>query len=399
MKILIWVNQFPTFSETFIRDQIIQLKKNGIEVKIYCNFKFDKEHTSISQYEEYNLLDDLLFRDDFIVKNKFKRIMNLISIIIKSLFSRNLSIYLKSLNYFKYGVDSLNLNLFYFSNYLLRNDIKIIHAHFGDNGNKAAVFKELGLPIKLFTTFHGYDIRLGIKNGGIIYSKLFKYGDKIFSISNYNKNHLILFGAPKHKIVDLPNGIDTSFFKRNNEYKINKKIQILSVSRLVPEKGLMFFLRALILIKLKYTDFLFDYLIIGDGPLKIELENYIEENNLSENINLLGSKNTREVRDFLILSDVFVLPSIAEAFPTVLLEAQSCSLPILATNVGSVKEMLPHSIIVEPNNVEALVIGFEKYLENKKYWIDVANGLRENICYKYDIKIITKQLIFHYRMP
>ena len=150
---------------------------------------------------------------------------------------------------------------------------------------------------------------------------------------------------------------------------------------------------------MKYPNLEFEYTIVGDGVLKPKLKEFIKANKLDENVNLVGSKNSRDVRDFLIKSDVFVLSSIAEAYPTVLLEAQSCSLPIIATNVGSVKDMLPQSIVVEPSSVSGLVNGFVEYLENRKYWIDIAEELRKNVYEKHDIAMISSKLISYYELP
>jgi len=396
MKVLIWLNQFPTFSETFIRDQIINLKKETIEVVTFCNYKNDNELSALDNYSEYNLLDDRYCLEDIVPKNKFKRFYLALKILVNKLFTNDFLVLLRTLNGLKFGADAYKLILFYTANFIIDHKITTIHAHFGPNGTKASFIKQIGLPIKLYTTFHGYDIRLGDKNGGRIYNTLFKYSDGVFSISPYNKQKLIDFGLPVSKIIDLPNGIDTTFFNRNKLVSLNGPIKLISVARLAEEKGVLIFLKALKAYVTEVNASEIIYSVIGEGPLRIVIEQYIIEQNMQKYVFLLGKKNTHDVKAHFIESDVYVLPSLAEALPTVLLEAQSCSMPILATNVGSVADMTTDSVIVEPNSVEALKNGLKQLVNNRSSWNVIGQKHRKNIVKNYNIKHITAKLINEY---
>ncbi len=396
MKVLIWLNQFPTFSETFIRDQIINLKKEAIEVVTFCNYKNDNELSALDNYTEYNLLDDRYCLEDIIPKNKFKRIYLVLKILLNKLFTKNLWVLLRTLNGAKFGKDAYKLILFFIANFIIDNKITTIHAHFGPNGSKASFIKQIGLPVKLFTTFHGYDIRLGDKKGGEIYNSLFKFADGVFSISPYNKQKLIDFGMQSSKIIDLPNGIDTVFFNRNDLVALNGPIKLISVARLAEEKGILLFLKALKAFINDNKSIEIIYSIIGEGPLRNSIEQYILEQDMQNYVFLLGKKQTHDVKAHLIQADVYVLPSLAEALPTVLLEAQSCAMPILATNVGSVKDMTSNAIIVEPNNIEALKNGLKQLINERNSWSEKGLKNRENIVENYNIKHITAKLIHEY---
>jgi len=396
MKVLIWLNQFPTFSETFIRDQIINLKKETIEVVTFCNYKNDNELSALDNYSEYNLLDDRYCLEDIVPKNKFKRFYLALKILINKLFTNDFLVLLRTLNGLKFGADAYKLILFYTANFIIDHKITTIHAHFGPNGTKASFIKQIGLPIKLYTTFHGYDIRLGDKNGGKIYNTLFKYSDGVFSISPYNKQKLIDFGLPVSKIIDLPNGIDTTFFNRDKLISLNGPIKLISVARLAEEKGILIFLKALKAYVTEVNTSEIIYSVIGEGPLRTVIEQYIIEQNMQKYVFLLGKKNTHDVKAHFIESDVYVLPSLAEALPTVLLEAQSCSMPILATNVGSVADMTTDSVIVEPNSVEALKNGLKQLVNNRNSWNVIGQQHRKNIIENYNIKHITAKLIHEY---
>lgn len=391
--ILIWANQFPTFSETFIRDHVVQLKKAGLNVKVLCNYQNDNELASLEAFKSYDLLSDRVVIDELIPKNKITRLFKVLTLLFSSLFSSKFGIYLRSLNFLKYGRESLNLTNIYIADFLLQNKVKTIHAHFGTNGNKAALFKEMRVPVKLFTTFHGYDIRLGINKGGQLYKKLFDQADGIIAIADFNKRNLLAFGANENQLIELPNGIDTTFFKRKENVSLNGKIRLLSVARLAPEKGVLYALKALKQFKINHPDVAIEFDIIGEGPLRQELESFIAEQELTECVSLLGRKKTDEVRDLMITSDVFVLPSLAEVLPTVLLEAQSCEMPILATDVGSVKDMVAQGEIVIPEDIQALVIGLENLMNKREDWQKIGAMNRAHVCQQYDVETVIRQLI------
>jgi len=102
-------------------------------------------------------------------------------------------------------------------------------------------------------------------------------------------------------------------------------------------------------LKKKYRDI--KLLVLGEGKDKNKLEVQIRDFNLEKNIFLLGRKEN--VSDHLNASDVFVMPSLWEGLPLALLEAMICGLPVVATNVGGVPEVITdgkNGFLVEPKN-------------------------------------------------
>ncbi len=398
MKVLFWVDKFPTYSETFIRDQIISLIDNDIEVFIFSNhLKFD-EIDSLEFFKRYNLKDKILSYNSLLPKGKKLKIFYIFKILFKSVFTFNSFVYIKLFaKYFKTNRQFVLENIFLFD-FIIKNKITVIHAHFGPNGQKASLIKDLGLKVKLFTTFHGYDIRLGQTRELNFYKKLFENATGIISISNYNFKNLIKFGVDKRKIFNIPNGINTEFFKRNKPVSLENKIAIITVARLVQEKGLHIAIETIKKITLKYPNLKIEYNIIGDGQLKKYLDNLIVDFELVGIVNLLGKKNSNEVRDLLIQSDIFILPSISEALPTVLLEAQSCELPILATNVGSIKDMVKGGIVVESNDSAAFELGLIELIKLRKNWIIMGSQARDFVIKNFNIQEQTKKIIETYNI-
>ena len=127
------------------------------------------------------------------------------------------------------------------------------------------------------------------------------------------------------------------------------------------------------------------------------LQELIDTLQAAKYIRLEGYKNTLEVKQAMQNADFYLLSSVAEVLPTVLLEAQSCELPILATNVGAVIEMLGHGIVVEPNKLNALIEGLEKMFDQKESWSIMGVHGRNFVKEAFSIQHHIEKLIELYR--
>ncbi|MBT8309153.1 MAG: glycosyltransferase, partial [Flavobacteriaceae bacterium] len=344
MKVVFWLNQFPAVSETFIRDQIIGILNNHIDVTIFTSYK-NSDVSSIKGLVKYSLMQRTIKKDSILPRNWFLRLSRMLSILIANLLTANSKFYLRSLNFLRFKRTSMNLRLFYQTHFILKENPDVIHAHFGNNGMEAAYLKSIGLPFKLITTFHGFDIRKGISEDNSYYDLLIDQADSILSISKYNRQNLMNFGFKHDQILDLNNGIDIEFFKPSDK-KDNSldTIQIISVGRLTDEKAFDLAIKSIKNILKEFTEQEIHLTIIGEGPEYAELKGLIDSLHLKNNITLAGKKSSTEVRNMLQKSDFFLLSSKAESLPTVILEAQACGLPIVSSNVGSILDIVKEGI-------------------------------------------------------
>ena len=120
------------------------------------------------------------------------------------------------------------------------------------------------------------------------------------------------------------------------------------------------------------------------------------ETGLEGQIQLLGVKNSLEVRNLLQEAAIFILSSSREAFPTVLMEAQASGLVIIATDVGSVSSIAVNGTIIPPNDEEAMANAIITTLENKENWNQIGLKNRNYIVSNYDSHTLTQQLIAIY---
>ncbi|WP_281310632.1 glycosyltransferase [Flavobacterium flavigenum] len=395
MRVLFWVNSFPVVSETFIRNQIVDLIKEGIEVQIFCTLK-NKHNQAIEGFEEYDLLNKTLDFSDILPKTKIRKIKYALRILADSLFTENFKYYTNFIRLLikekKYTFSSI-----FILHYILKTKIDIVHCHFGPVGNKAVFLKKIQLPIKLICTFHGYDIRLGIQKRNF-YKDLLKYADSVISISNYNTKMLLSFGFKQEKIKELNNGVEviSGVGKRNNR---DRQINILSVGRLVDEKGYDLALNSISNFHKKNSEICFHYDIIGGGILEEKLKNLCNDLKLDKIVTFHLSQNSEYVKSKMREADLFLLTSRNEAIPTVILEAQSYSLPVIATNVGAVKDLVINDFTgflcdITEKDIEKCL---KKMFDNRDRWDMYGLNASKNIILNYNRIALVQKLISIYK--
>jgi colanic acid/amylovoran biosynthesis glycosyltransferase len=393
MTIIFVVDTFPSISETFILNQITGLIDLGHDVLIFSASR-SQETSCHAEVQKYELLKKTYYHNE----RPGGKIYRLIWAVFMVLFygHRNSKAIINSLNVFKYGKEALSLTYLYkVMLFLGVGQADVILCHYGPNGNFGALMKELGIKGKLITMFHGYDIRRGIEKPGI-YKPLFKRCDGILSISEYSCKHLLEFGAPVQKIYNHPVGIDVlSYAVTRKPLPEGEKIKILTVSRLVPEKGLSYGIEAIYkLVKRGITNI--EYHILGDGPLREELEALVRKFNLKDKVFFLGYQVQAGVIQELKESHLFLLPSVAEALPVVLMEAQAAGLPVVATNVGSVAQLLidgQSGYLVPSQDPDAMAAKLESLIRNPQGWQTMGAVGHAHILKNYNIKELNKSLV------
>eukprot|EP00117_Sycon_ciliatum_P009943 scpid66556/ scgid12037/ N-acetylglucosaminyl-phosphatidylinositol biosynthetic protein; GlcNAc-PI synthesis protein; Phosphatidylinositol-glycan biosynthesis class A protein len=140
-------------------------------------------------------------------------------------------------------------------------------------------------------------------------------------------------------------------------------VTIVVVSRLVYRKGMDLLAGILPIICNRHGDV--HFLIGGDGPKRVNLEEICEKHQLHARMHLLGSIAHADVRNVLVQGDIFLNTSLTEAFCMAIVEAASCGLKVVSTDVGGIPEVLPTDMIqlAEPS-VDGLVTELEVAISN-----------------------------------
>ncbi|RLB00684.1 MAG: hypothetical protein DRG37_01910 [Deltaproteobacteria bacterium] len=162
----------------------------------------------------------------------------------------------------------------------------------------------------------------------------------------------------------VPNTFDTSIFYPPRELVTHKKKRILLVALLTPIKGIDYLFKALVRLKQERDDFILD--IVGDGPSSSEYKSLSEKLGLTKMITFHGLKTKKEIASFMRNASFFVLPSLWENMPCVLVEAMACGLPLVTTRVGGIPEIVDEKmgILVTPGDTDELYKALRYMLDN-----------------------------------
>lgn len=290
---------------------------------------------------------------------------------------------------------------------LKNNEYDVIHIHSGSIFSLytvAKLAKKSGIK-KVIIHSHSTGVN-SLKHNiikKITNNKLEKYVDVFLACSEEAAkwkfpNEVIL--QKKYKIIK--NGVDIDIFKFNNdkrqkirdEYNIQNKNVILNVGRFSKEKNQTFLIDIFKEIK-KINSNAYLILIGGSGPLKDEIKNKVEKDNLNEDVLIL--ENINNVFEFLQAADVFVLPSLYEGFPVVAVEAQASGLPIICSDsITKEAYITPNCSFISLNdNIDIWAkkineelkrkrTNYEEKIRNRGFDIKDTSKILENIYLKGD---------------
>ena len=132
----------------------------------------------------------------------------------------------------------MNLRLLYWYAAFAHRTFDIIHCHLGPVGISGAHLKELGIPGRLVTTFHGYDAGLYPHEHGLgVYRTLFRVGDLFTANTDYTAHRMVYLGCPSNRLVVLPVGVDLSSLTfRERTLMPGEPVKLLTVARLVEKR-------------------------------------------------------------------------------------------------------------------------------------------------------------------
>ncbi|XP_038258263.1 phosphatidylinositol N-acetylglucosaminyltransferase subunit A isoform X2 [Dermochelys coriacea] len=223
---------------------------------------------------------------------------------------------------------------------------------------------------KVIIVTHAYGNRKGIRylaNGLKVYYLPLKvmYNQStattlFHSLPLLSKENTVLRAALNPEIVSvIPNAVDPTDFTPDPSRRDDSTITVVVVSRLVYRKGIDLLSGIIPELCQKYPDL--HFLVGGEGPKRIVLEEVRERYQLHDRVRLLGALEHQDVRNVLVQGHIFLNTSLTEAFCMAIVEAASCGLQVVSTRVGGIPEVLPENLIIlcEPS-VKSLCDGLEK---------------------------------------
>jgi colanic acid/amylovoran biosynthesis glycosyltransferase len=252
------------------------------------------------------------------------------------------------------------------------------------------------LELPMVTTFYGIDLSLYALTGwDVRYRPLFREGECFLVEGSHMKKCLQELGCPEDKIRIVHIGADTDLFKyKERQVKERGKSTLLFCGRLIEKKGLEYALRALASIKDKCSNV--ELRVIGDGPLRDRLIGLVEELELENVVKLLGYVPYEQTKKEMDNAHILVQPSVTATngeteggAPTVLIEAQACGMPILASLHADIPEVVldgKSGLLSEERNFEQLAEHMVFLLEHPEKWPEMGLAGRRHVEENYNIK-------------
>ena len=270
----------------------------------------------------------------------------------------------------------------YINKFVRKHDIHIIHAHMTHAVIVASFIKLLNPHIKVVFTSHSENIGSKIREILLFLLKPLRNVDILLS-ERIKK----FFIKQRYKII--PNGIDINIYQI--KLRKNSVFTFIAVGRLEKVKNHIELLKIANELKRFYK---FKLLIIGEGSLRSELENFIKEYSLENTVKLLGLRN--DVPKLLNKAHCFVMPSLWEGLPISLLEAGASRLPVISTPVGSILDICnnENSYVTELADFKKNMM---KVMNDYQHAVNKAMKLFCAVKNKYSINYVVEQHIKLYK--
>ncbi|MDB4989185.1 MAG: colanic acid biosynthesis glycosyltransferase WcaL [Myxococcaceae bacterium] len=337
MRVAYLVNQYPSISHTFVRREIEALERLGVQVSRYSLRPMnEKALPDPADQRELSITHALLGRGGRALLPSVARL----AASRPALFARAEGL---TMRIGKRSERGLLRNFAYLAEacalveQLEKAEVRHVHAHFGTNSAAVAMLAhELGGPTYSFTA-HGpeeFD-----KPDLIALREKIARAAFVVGVSSFGRSQLYRYCAAKDwgKVHVVRCGVDASYMARAPS-PVPDVPRLVSVGRLSEQKGQLLLVEAAAL--LKNEGRVFELVLVGDGPMRPEVEALIARERLGQHVRITGWASGDEVRSEIEASRVFVLPSFAEGLPVVLMEALGRGRPVITTYIAGIPELV-----------------------------------------------------------
>ena len=291
-------------------------------------------------------------------------------------------------------------NALYFAELFTRSGVEHFHVHFANRAAHTALFLKAISGIPFSVTAHGQDFMKDLGNDDLL-REICAAAEFVAAETDYSRD-LLRQRCPDSasKIHRVYNGIDLEHFPILLLPRANAETRIVSVGRLVTFKGFEQLIDVCAELGRRGLDFTCE--IIGDGPLRENLQEKIDRLSLSSRVTLLGSLSQGGVFEKLQAGDIFALPSItdrqgaSDVFPTVIMEAMSAARPVVSTRLAGIPELVVHEetgFLVRPGDTMALVEALEQLVRNPELRLRYGRAGRMRIEQHFRIEQTIRPLV------
>ena len=277
---------------------------------------------------------------------------------------------------------------------------QVIHAHFGHVGAEWINWSEMtGLPF--IASFYGKDAStyLSLPGWKDKFARLFQKASAITVLCQDMKRRLIEAGCPPEKIRIIHLGVNLKEHQfRRRILHPTESVKFLCVGRLVEKKGFDDAIRAFAQAR---KEMKCQLRIVGEGPMEEQLRKLTEELSVAKDVFFLGAQPVSYVRDEMMVNHILLAPSKIgsdgdmEGTPTVLIEAQACGLPVIATRHAGIPEVVEDGVtgvLVSEGDWKTLSEKMRSLIRQPETWSRMGNAGRKKVEAEFNIITETEKL-------
>jgi len=385
------VSNFPCYSETFVLSELVELGRRGVDVTIFSlrgpreKLVQDEARPLLAHtfYSPFLLSGSLLFANLYFLFKRPGPYIGLLREIITG-FIRSPRLLLKNLAIWPKSV--------HFAYFAGKRGIDHVHAHFANYPATAAMITARLLGITYTFMSHAHDLYVDHTMVG----RKIELAKHTFTISRFNKQFILerFPELPPRKIEVLGASIDTGVFAPGEERAGGGSLDIVAVGRLFPKKGFGYLIEACPY--LRRAAIRFRCHIVGEGPEGGALNGLIDRLDLRGSVVMEGALMREGVMKLLREADIFVCPSvlasdveILDGIPVVLMEAMAMGIPVVATRVSGIPELVVDGetgLLVDPADARGIAEAVVRISRETSLRPGLARRGREIIMKRHDVR-------------
>jgi len=387
MRVAYFINQYPKVSHSFIRREIIELERQGMEV---FRFAIRRDEKGLIDPQD---LEELAHTYYLMERGAGKIISSVLLLLLKSprVFFRALFMAVSMGRRSSVGVLK---HLFYFveacvlGEWAGEHGVNHIHAHFGTNPAAVVLLVKLLYGISYSFTAHGpdeFDNPVELSLGDKVEHAAF-----VVAISSFGRSQL--FRWCDHSCWDKIHIVHCALaedFLEVEATPVPENQRIVCVGRLSEQKGQLLLIEAVA--RLKKNDIDIELVLAGDGPMRQDIEQLIDLYQLSKHVRITGWISGAQVLDEIVASKALVLPSFAEGLPVVIMEACALRRPVVTTYIAGIPELIrdtENGFLIPAGSIDALYDALVSLLEMDGSHLDVmGESAYGNVCKDHNIVV------------